>query len=98
MSFVSPVPNANCSTLGNHGTCAEATLARKIGLSFLALSVYESKLHVWTWLVVAARAVPMQRHGRTSRFGNALILACGCDSFGHNDRGVGPSLSYAASR
>src|SRR5947208_12529318 len=33
---------------------------------------------------------------RTSRYGNSLILACGCDSFGHNDRGVGASVSYAA--
>jgi len=62
-SFVSPVPHASFSALGNHGTSAETTLARKIGLSFLALSVYESKFHVSTWLVVAARAVPMQRHG-----------------------------------
>src|SRR5437867_5737691 len=56
-SFVSPVPNASFSALGNHGTSAETTLARKIGLSFLALSVYESKFHVWTWLVAASRAV-----------------------------------------
>src|SRR5437762_188016 len=48
-SFVSPVPNASFSALGDHVASAEATLARKIGLSFLAFSVYESKFHDWTW-------------------------------------------------
>ena len=52
-SFVSPVPNASFSALGNHGTSAETTLARKIGLSFLALSVYESKFHAGPGLCLA---------------------------------------------
>src|SRR3989442_11130232 len=45
-SFVSPVPNASFSALGNHGTSAEATLARKIAPSLLALSVYECEFHI----------------------------------------------------
>src|SRR6266566_3187640 len=46
MSFVSPVPNAKFSALGNHGASTETTLARKIGLSFLALSVDECEFHI----------------------------------------------------
>ena len=46
-SFVSPVPNADLSAPCNHGSSAARTLARKIGLSLMALSVYVSKFHVW---------------------------------------------------
>jgi hypothetical protein len=43
---MSPVPNSDFPAPCNHGTSAARALARKIGLSFLALAVHESELHV----------------------------------------------------
>jgi len=45
-SLVSPMPNPDFSALGNHRVIANRTLAQKIGLSFLALSVDECEFHI----------------------------------------------------
>lgn len=52
-SFVGPVPDIDFSALCNHRLIASWTLAGKIGLGLLALSVYESKFHVWTRIKAA---------------------------------------------
>src|ERR1700730_16641287 len=44
-SLMSPMPNPDFSTLGDHRLIAIRTLARKIGLSFLALSIDEREFH-----------------------------------------------------
>jgi hypothetical protein len=45
-SLVSPMPNPDFSAPGNHRVIANRTLARKIGLSFLALPVDEREFHL----------------------------------------------------
>jgi hypothetical protein len=57
----------------------------EIWLSLLALSIYESELHVSIFCVAAPRVGAMQRH-RATRYGNSLILEYGCDRCGHNRR------------
>ena len=45
-SLVSPMPNLDFSALGNHRVIASRALARKFGLSFLALSIDEREFHI----------------------------------------------------
>src|SRR5262245_17314169 len=56
-SLVSPVPNPNFSALSNHRVTATRTLARKIGLSLLALSMDASKFHITTYVVAPIRGL-----------------------------------------
>jgi hypothetical protein len=45
-AFVGPVPNLDFSALGYDWVIANRTLPWKIGLSFLAFSIYERKFHI----------------------------------------------------
>src|SRR6266566_3083663 len=78
MSFVSPVPNAKFSALGNHGASTETTLARKIGLSFLALSVDECEFHILVMTVFTLAG--FQYFGAALEGTSRRPLALGCSA------------------
>lgn len=61
-SLVGPMPNPDFSALGNHRVIAIRTAARKIGLSFLALSVDAREFHTNVGGCAGGRVVATGAH------------------------------------